>query len=105
MPSPHQPTQNHLLATLPKADYARIAAQLELVAMPLGEAIYESGGKLNHVYFPTQLLYLCFMYYRTELRLKLQLSVMKVFLAYRCLWAVKPHPTAPWYKVRALVIV
>ena len=53
MPSPHKPTQNHLLATLPKADYERIASQLELVALPLGEAIYESGGKLNHVYFPT----------------------------------------------------
>jgi CRP-like cAMP-binding protein len=26
---------------------------LELVPMPLGEAIYESGGRLEHVYFPT----------------------------------------------------
>ena len=53
MPSPHHPTQNHLLASLPKADYERIVSQLELVAMPLGEAIYESGDKPNHVYFPT----------------------------------------------------
>ena len=53
MPSPHKPTQNHLLASLPNADYERIASQIELVAMPLGEAIYESGGKPNYVYFPT----------------------------------------------------
>ena len=53
MPSPHKPTQNHLLASLPKVDFDRIAPHLELVPMPLGEVIYESGGKLNHVYFPT----------------------------------------------------
>ena len=53
MPSAHNPTQNHLLASLSKANYERIASQLELVPMPLGEAIYESGGKPNHVYFPT----------------------------------------------------
>ena len=53
MPSPHKPTQNHLLASLPKVDFDRIAPHLELMPMPLGEAIYESGGKLNHVYFPT----------------------------------------------------
>ena len=53
MPSPHKPTQNHLLASLPEADYDRISSQLELMAMPLGEIIYESGGRPNYVYFPT----------------------------------------------------
>src|SRR5581483_1598079 len=31
----------------------RLSPHLELVTMPLGEALYESGGKLEHVYFPT----------------------------------------------------
>lgn len=53
MPSLHSPTQNHLLAALPAAEFARLSPHLELVPMPLGEALYESGGRLNHVYFPT----------------------------------------------------
>jgi CRP-like cAMP-binding protein len=47
------PLQNHLLAALPQADYARLAAHLELTPMPLGEVLYEPGGRLQHVYFPT----------------------------------------------------
>lgn len=53
MNSMHSPRQNHLLDALPETDYARILPQLELTAMPLGQALYESGGKLQHVYFPT----------------------------------------------------
>jgi CRP-like cAMP-binding protein len=53
MATPHSPTQNHLLAALPAAEFDRLAAHLELVPMPLGEALYESGGRLGHVYFPT----------------------------------------------------
>jgi CRP-like cAMP-binding protein len=47
------PRQNHLLAALQAAEYDRLCADLEPVAMPLGEVLYESGGKLQHVYFPT----------------------------------------------------
>ncbi len=53
MPTAHCPAQNHLLAALPAAEFARLSANLELVPMPLGEALYESGGQLQHVYFPT----------------------------------------------------
>ena len=53
MPTPHSPTQNHLLAALPAAEYARLSAHLELVPLPLGEALYESGEQLQYVYFPT----------------------------------------------------
>ena len=53
MPSPHNPKQNHLLAALPAAEYERLSEHLELVPMPLGQALYESGGQLQHVYFPT----------------------------------------------------
>jgi CRP-like cAMP-binding protein len=48
----HSPNQNHLLAALPAAEFERLLPHLELVPMPLGEAIYESGGRLEHVYFP-----------------------------------------------------
>jgi CRP-like cAMP-binding protein len=53
MTKPHSPSQNHLLAALAQADFERMLPHLELVPMPLGEALYESGGRLQHVYFPT----------------------------------------------------
>jgi CRP-like cAMP-binding protein len=53
MSFPHSPNQNHLLAALPAADFERMAGQLELVPLPLGELIYGPGGQLQHAYFPT----------------------------------------------------
>src|ERR1035437_9803370 len=53
MSSPHTPKQNHLLAALPEADYARLVPDLELIPMPLGCAVYESGGRMSYLYFPT----------------------------------------------------
>ena len=47
------PLHNHLLASLPPDARARLFLQLELVPMPLGEVLYESGSRLRHVYFPT----------------------------------------------------
>lgn len=38
---------------MPRADYARLLPDLELVPMGLAEVLYESGGKLRYVYFPT----------------------------------------------------
>jgi CRP-like cAMP-binding protein len=53
MASLHDPNKNHLLAALLDADFDRISPHLELVPMLLGDVLYESGGKLSHVYFPT----------------------------------------------------
>src|SRR4030065_2183235 len=50
---PQSPNQNQLLAPLPTAEFERIAPHLELIAMPLGEVLYESGGQMQYVYFPT----------------------------------------------------
>jgi CRP-like cAMP-binding protein len=49
----HIPHQNHLLAALPAAIFERISPHLELVSMPLGKVLCESGGQLQHIYFPT----------------------------------------------------
>ena len=48
------PTQNLLLAALPAADYQRLQPHLELIPLPLGWALYESGGRMNNVFFPTE---------------------------------------------------
>ena len=53
MPSTPDPRNNHLLASLPDEACARLFPHLELVAMPLGKVLYESGNRLQHVYFPT----------------------------------------------------
>ncbi|WP_420995019.1 Crp/Fnr family transcriptional regulator [Cupriavidus sp. 30B13] len=43
---------NHLLAVLPEAEWARIAPHMVPVDLSLGQVLYESGGRMNHVYFP-----------------------------------------------------
>ncbi len=53
MTSPHSPKQNHLLAALSAEDYKHLLPELDLIPMPLGWAVYESGGRLNYLYFPT----------------------------------------------------
>ena len=50
---PHQPDQNHLLAALPATELERLKPHLELMHMPLGDVLCESGGRLPYVYFPT----------------------------------------------------
>src|SRR4051812_20662147 len=53
MSTTNDPNQNHLLGALLETEYARLAPHLELIPMLLGDVLYESGGKLQHVYFPT----------------------------------------------------
>jgi len=53
MPTAHSARQNHLLAALPVTEYERLVSDLELVPLPLGDVLYESGSQLGHVYFPT----------------------------------------------------
>ena len=53
VPDQFHPNQNHLLAVLLADVFARLSPNLELVPMPLGHVLYESGSELRHVYFPT----------------------------------------------------
>jgi CRP-like cAMP-binding protein len=45
--------QNHLLSVLPREDLDRWLPHLELVDMPLGHVVYESGKVEAYAYFPT----------------------------------------------------
>lgn len=49
----HNPSQNALLNNLPVDEYQRLLPHLELVQMPLGKVLYESGDELHYAYFPT----------------------------------------------------
>ncbi|MDP1535348.1 MAG: Crp/Fnr family transcriptional regulator, partial [Rubrivivax sp.] len=54
MPSAHpSPSHNRLLAALPDAEYASLAAHLEPVTLALGDMLYEPGQPLQHACFPT----------------------------------------------------
>jgi CRP-like cAMP-binding protein len=48
--------QNQLLAALDPVVFARWKPQLEAVNLPLGKVLYEAGGTMRHVYFPTTAL-------------------------------------------------
>ena len=52
MPKQHKPEQNHLLAALPADVQSRLFPELELVDMPYGKVLYESGDTMQYVYFP-----------------------------------------------------
>ena len=51
--NPPNPRQNRLLAVLASPEVERLFPHLEPVPLPLGKVLYESGDRLNHVYFPT----------------------------------------------------
>lgn len=53
LPLPAQMTGNHLLAALPTESYERLRPNLEPMTFGLGEVVYESGGPMRYVYFPT----------------------------------------------------
>ena len=59
---PHELGGNRLLDKLPQEDYERLLPHLKPVSFSLGEVVYESGGQMEHIYFPTtaiiSLLYL-----------------------------------------------
>jgi CRP-like cAMP-binding protein len=52
--APYPPTNNRLLGALSDEDYRRLQPHLEPLTLPLGWALYESGDRQAHVYFPTE---------------------------------------------------
>jgi len=51
--SPGDSAENRLLAALPADEYERLRPRLQQVSFSLGEVVYEFGGHLDYVYFPT----------------------------------------------------
>ena len=52
MAEQHKPQQNHLLAALPAEVQRRLFPSLELIDMPYGKILYESGDPMRFVHFP-----------------------------------------------------
>ena len=45
-------SKNKLLAALPEENWLRWKLQLTMIDLKLGQVLYESGGKMDYVYFP-----------------------------------------------------
>jgi CRP-like cAMP-binding protein len=52
-PGPTEPTANRLLGALTESAFQRLLPDLEMVDMPLGMVLWESGRPATHAYFPT----------------------------------------------------
>lgn len=50
---------NHLVARLPMRDRARLLPELELVHLPVGRALFESGRPMDYGYFMTSAIVSC----------------------------------------------
>ncbi len=60
----NSPSQNQLLAALPKEELNRLLPNLELVQMRLGDRLYEPNEQIRYAYFPTTSI--LSLYYVTE---------------------------------------
>ncbi len=49
-------SKNYLLAALPADEFARVKSKLEQLSFKLGDVLYESGDKMDYVYFPTTMI-------------------------------------------------
>src|ERR1041385_6076606 len=49
----NEPVANRLLASLPPDEYERLRPNLREASFSLGEVVYEFGGQLDYVFFPT----------------------------------------------------
>ncbi len=52
MPNGVHKCSNRLLAVLPPNEWLRWQSNLEVIELRLGQVLYESGGKMQYVYFP-----------------------------------------------------
>jgi hypothetical protein len=95
---PHKPKHNHLLAALPAAIFERLAPHLELIEMPLGKVLYESGRQLQHVYFPTTSI--VSLHYVMEDGSSAEIAGVgnEGRSAFRCLWGATPPPAVPPFR-------
>jgi CRP-like cAMP-binding protein len=74
MDEEHKPQQNHLLAALPAEVQNRLIPNLELLELPFGKVLYESGDILRYVYFPIDCV--VSLLYRMENGASSELSVV-----------------------------
>jgi len=101
MPLPPSPNQNRLLAALPTADFERLAAHLEPVPLRLGDTLYEPGGQLQHVYFPTTAIVSLLYVLESGASAEIAGVGNEGVLGIACSWAGNTTPSSAWCRPRA----
>ena len=104
MPSPHTPKQNHFLTALPAEVYARLLPHLELIAMPLGWVLYESGAHLGYLYLPTTSIVSLLYVMENGASAEIAITGNDGWSAFRCSWVAKARLAGQWCKARATAI-
>ena len=101
MSSPHTPKQNQLFAALPADDYARLLPDLELVPMPLGLVLYQSGGQIEYLYFPTTSIVSLLYVMENGASGESRSPAMRGWWASPCSWAGIACQARRWCKAQA----
>jgi hypothetical protein len=83
--SPVAPSENRLLAMLPADEYERLVPKLAPVSFDLGEAVYEFGGHLDYVYFPTTAI--VSLLYTMENGSSAEIHTLRLFTGFICVLA------------------
>jgi len=104
MPIPLDICQNDLLNALPPEEREQIFPYLEAIDMPLGKVIYESGGKVSHVYFPTTSI--VSLLYAMENGSSAEIAIIghEGIVGISLFMGAKPRPVERWCKVRVTLI-
>jgi hypothetical protein len=92
------PMANHLFAALPKAEYARWLPNLEPVELTLAQVLYESGGELEHVNFPTTAIVSLLYVMGDGASAEIAVVGNEGWLEFRFSWAECPRPVVRLFK-------
>jgi CRP-like cAMP-binding protein len=55
----HDTIDNRILSSFSLAEWTRLRPATQSVSLPAGQVLYESGGRLDHIYFPTTAVISC----------------------------------------------
>ena len=55
----HDAVKNQLLSSFSLAEWVRLRPAAQLVSLTAGQVLYESGGRLDYIYFPTTAVISC----------------------------------------------
>jgi hypothetical protein len=91
---------NGLLAALPRQDYQRLLAELELVPLAYGEVMYQPGERIRHVYFPNDAIVSLLTVVQGK-ALGSAWSAVKAWSGFPWRWARSWRWFAPWSRAPA----
>jgi hypothetical protein len=100
---PHSPFENLLLSALAVQDYEALLPHLQPVTSSLGKVVYESGGRLDHVYFPTNCVVSLLYIMEDGSIAEMGLAGNDGVVGSRCSWEATQRPTGPSYKSSAVL--